>query len=82
MVKIQETAERRQITILHCDIVNSTAIIDGQDPEDVLLIMESNLSNWTRIVEACRGIFAGYTATVFMPILVILLPERTLPPML
>lgn len=64
-VKLKETAERRQITVLHCDIVNSTAIIDGLDPEDVLLIMESNLNHWTRIVEAFRGIFVGYTGDGF-----------------
>lgn len=64
-MKLQETAERRQITILHCDIVNSTAIIDGLDPEDVLVVMESNLNNWVRIVEEHRGIFAGYTGDGF-----------------
>ncbi len=64
-MKIHETAERRQITILHCDIVNSTAIIDGLDPEEVLLIMGSNLNDWTRIVEEFRGIFAGYTGDGF-----------------
>ena len=64
-MKIHETAERRQITILHCDIVNSTAIIDGLDPEEVLLIMGSNLENWTKIVEDFRGIFVGYTGDGF-----------------
>ena len=64
-MKLQETAERRQITILHCDIVNSTEIVDSLDPEEVLLIMESNLNNWTKIVEDFRGIFVGYTGDGF-----------------
>ena len=64
-MKLKETAERRQITVLHCDIVNSTAIVDALDPEDVLAVMESNLSNWVRIVEACRGIFVSYTGDGF-----------------
>ena len=64
-VKLKQTAERRQITVLHCDIVNSTAIVDALDPEDVLAIMESNLNNWVRIVEAYRGIFVSYTGDGF-----------------
>lgn len=64
-VKLRETAERRQITILHCDIVNSTAIIDGLDPEEVLRIMEKNLDDWTKIVADYRGVFVGYTGDGF-----------------
>ncbi|MGI9354515.1 MAG: AAA family ATPase, partial [Rhizobiaceae bacterium] len=64
-MKLRETAERRQITILHCDIVNSTAIIDGLDPEEVLRIMETNLNSWTKIVADFRGIFVGYTGDGF-----------------
>ncbi len=64
-MKLKETAERRQITVLQCDIVNSTVIVDALDPEDVLSIMESNLNNWVRIVEAHRGIFVSYTGDGF-----------------
>ncbi len=64
-VKLDKTAERRQVTILHCDIVNSTAIVDSLDPEDVLLLMEANLNKWTKIVEEFRGTFVGYTGDGF-----------------
>src|SRR5688572_19230828 len=45
----QETAERRQVTVLHVDIVNSTALVDHLDPEEVMNIMQTYLDN-------CRAI--------------------------
>ena len=47
----QETAQRRQVTILLADIVNSTALVDHLDPEDVMGIMQTYL-------DSCRSIVA------------------------
>lgn len=64
-MRLHETAERRQVTILHCDIVNSTVIVDSLDPEDVLSLMEATLANWTAIIKEFRGTFVGYTGDGF-----------------
>jgi len=61
----QETAERRQVTILHADIVNSTAIVDHLDPEEVMGIMQKYLDNCRSIVNEFHGVLAGYTGDGF-----------------
>jgi hypothetical protein len=37
--KPQDTAERRQLTVLFCDLVGSTALSAGLDPEDLRSII-------------------------------------------
>ena len=64
-LNIEECAERRQVTILHCDIVNSTEVVDSLDPEEVLMLMEGYLDRWIELVEQHRGTFADYTGDGF-----------------
>jgi class 3 adenylate cyclase/tetratricopeptide (TPR) repeat protein len=61
----QPSAERRQITVLHVDIVNSTALVDHLDPEEVMGLMQTYLSNSRAIVNEFHGILAGYTGDGF-----------------
>ena len=61
----QHTAERRQVTILHVDIVNSTALVDELDPEEHMRLMQSYLSSCKTIVDEFHGTLAGYTGDGF-----------------
>jgi class 3 adenylate cyclase/tetratricopeptide (TPR) repeat protein len=64
-MKIQETAERRQVTVLHVDIVNSTALVDHLDPEEFMEVMKTYLDNCRAIIDKHHGILAGYTGDGF-----------------
>jgi class 3 adenylate cyclase len=64
-MKSLHTAERRQVTILHVDIVNSTALVDELDPEEHMRLMQSYLSSCKTIVDAFHGTLAGYTGDGF-----------------
>ena len=61
----RETAERRQVTILNVDIVNSTALVDHLDPEELMRIMQTYLDNCRTIVTEFQGTLAGYTGDGF-----------------
>jgi class 3 adenylate cyclase/tetratricopeptide (TPR) repeat protein len=61
----QETAERRQVTVLHVDIVNSTALVDHLDPEEFMELMQDYLNNCRAIVDEFHGLLAGYTGDGF-----------------
>ncbi len=64
-MKRLHTAERRQVTILHVDIVNSTALVDELDPEEHMRLMQSYLSSCKTIVDEFHGTLAGYTGDGF-----------------
>jgi len=61
----RETAERRQVTILNADIVNSTSLVDHLDPEEVMGIMQKYLDLCKAIVAQFHGVLAGYTGDGF-----------------
>jgi len=60
-MKLRDSAERRPITILHCDMVNSTRLVDKLDPEEFLDLVEQFLDMATRVIQQNRGIVAGFT---------------------
>lgn len=60
-MKLRDTAERRPITILHCDMVNSTRLVDKLDPEDFLGLVEQFLYMATSVIQQHQGIVAGFT---------------------
>lgn len=64
-MKRQQTAERRQVTVLHVDIVNSTALVDELDPEDIMGLMQSYVDSCKTIIDDCHGSLAGYTGDGF-----------------
>lgn len=60
-MRLRDTAERRPVTILHCDLVNSTQLVDRLDPEEFLGVVEQFLDMATQAVEEFHGTVAGFT---------------------
>ncbi len=60
-MKLRDTAERRPVTILHCDLVNSTQLVDRLDPEEFLGVVEQFLEMAAQVVEDFHGTVAGFT---------------------
>src|SRR5258706_8480845 len=58
-------SERRHLTILNCDIVNSTQYADSMDPEDFESVLTIFYVTCKSVVEAHRGIFAHHTGDGF-----------------
>ena len=54
------TAERRVVTVMFCDLVGSTAMTIGRDPEDVLETMLTYTRRATSIIEANAGLVSQY----------------------
>jgi class 3 adenylate cyclase len=61
----EASAERRQVTVLHVDIVNSTALVDHLDPEVVMGIMQAYLEDCIAIVGRFHGTLSAYTGDGF-----------------
>ncbi|HTT40909.1 MAG TPA: AAA family ATPase [Burkholderiales bacterium] len=56
----RRAAERRQTTVLMCDLVDSTALSADLDPEEVLVVLQGFLDTATAIVHKHRGFIARY----------------------
>jgi class 3 adenylate cyclase/predicted ATPase len=54
------TAERRQLTVMFCDMVGSTALSQQYDPEDVRDIIATYRERCARVVERYGGYIARY----------------------
>jgi hypothetical protein len=50
-----EAAERRQLTILFCDIVNSTVLATQRDPEDLREILAAYTARTSEVIERFGG---------------------------
>jgi class 3 adenylate cyclase len=59
------SAERRQLTVMFCDLVGSTALSARLDPEDLRGIITAYHRCCTELVERNGGFVAKYMATVF-----------------
>lgn len=53
-------AERRQLTVLFCDLVGSTALSEALDPEDLCEIVRQHQHACSRVIEAYDGHIAQY----------------------
>jgi class 3 adenylate cyclase/predicted ATPase len=53
-------AERRQLSVMFCDLVGSVALAERLDPEDLHDILAAYQRQATKIVEAAGGIVARY----------------------
>lgn len=53
-------AERRQLTVMFCDLVGSTALSSVLDPEDLRGIINEYNNCVTEVVERNNGLVAGY----------------------
>jgi len=56
----QDTAERRQLTVMFCDLVGSTALSARLDPEDLRAIIGAYQRCCTELVERNGGFVAKY----------------------
>ena len=64
-VLIPMPAHRRHLTIMSCDIVNSTVYADAMDPEDFEILMTNFFETSKAVVERHRGAFAHHTGDGF-----------------
>jgi hypothetical protein len=59
------SAERRQLTIMFCDLVGSTALSARLDPEDLRGIISAYHHCCTELVELCREVYGRWRSRVF-----------------
>jgi class 3 adenylate cyclase/tetratricopeptide (TPR) repeat protein len=57
---VQDSAERRQLTVMFCDLVGSTALSGRLDPEDLRVIVGTYHRCCTALVERHGGFVAKY----------------------
>ena len=55
-----ETAERRQVTVMFCDLVGSTALSARMDPEDLREVISAYQKSVTETVQGFGGFVAKY----------------------
>ena len=73
------SAERRQLTIMFCDLVNSTALSARLDPEDLREIISAYHRHCAEVIVKHGGFVARYMwGTAFLPISAIPTPTRTM----
>jgi class 3 adenylate cyclase len=58
--KPQDTAERRHVTVMFCDLVGSTALSARMDPEDLREIISSYQNCVAQVVQRFGGFVAKY----------------------
>jgi predicted ATPase/class 3 adenylate cyclase len=56
----QQHAERRQLTVMFCDLVGSTALAARLDPEDMRHLMALFHRRIAEVIDNCQGIVARY----------------------
>ena len=57
---IRDVAERRQLTVLFCDMVGSTALSVKLDPEDLRTVISRYHSEITEVIRKHQGVVARY----------------------
>jgi class 3 adenylate cyclase len=55
-----DSAERRQLTVLFCDLVGSTALSERMDPEDLRIILREYQQRCAGVLRRFRGHIAQY----------------------
>lgn len=64
-MKFHGEVYRRHLTILHCDLVESTKLVDKLDPEDVFSLIEEFFALCSDIVNKHQGEMAAFTGDGF-----------------
>jgi class 3 adenylate cyclase/predicted ATPase len=59
-------SERRHLTVLVCDLVDSTGLSERMDPEDATTIMHAFMERCTAVITECGGHIANYTGDGLM----------------
>ena len=55
-----QRAERRQLTVMFCDLVDSTALSDRLDPEDLTFVLQCYKSTCAQLIERFGGTISKY----------------------
>ena len=53
-------AERRQLTVLFCDLVDSTALARQLDPEELREVVQANQATCAKVIQRLDGHIAQY----------------------
>src|ERR1700761_2217922 len=61
LMRTRPDAERRQLTVLICDMVESTALASRLDPEELRKVMGVYLHACVKVVTSLGGFIARYT---------------------
>ena len=77
--KAQDTAERRQVTVMFSDLVGSTALSARMDPEDLREVISAYQKRVSQTVGRFGGFVAKYMATVCWFISAIRRHTKTMP---
>jgi hypothetical protein len=72
-------AERRQLTVMFCDLVGSTALASGLDPEDLREVLGAYHAAAAEVVAEFGGILPSTWETVSSPISAIRRRVSTMP---
>jgi class 3 adenylate cyclase/pimeloyl-ACP methyl ester carboxylesterase len=60
--------ERRQVTVLFCDLADSTRIAEKLDPEDYRLLLDAYLEQAVQSIHRCEGVVNQFAGDGFMAI--------------
>ena len=72
-------AERRQLTVMFCDLVGSTALSTGMDPEDLRDVIASYQNRCSAAIRRYDGFVAKYMGDGILVYLATRAPMRTRP---
>lgn len=60
--------ERREVSVLFCDIRGFTAVTDGMAPEDVISMLNEHMTALTTCVHDCRGVVDKFVGDLIMAV--------------
>jgi class 3 adenylate cyclase/tetratricopeptide (TPR) repeat protein len=63
---ISQGAERRQLTVMFCDLVGSTALAERLDPEELREVMQAYRKTCDEVVTRYKGLVAQYRGDALM----------------
>jgi class 3 adenylate cyclase/tetratricopeptide (TPR) repeat protein len=63
---MSQGAERRQITVMFCDLVGSTALAERLDPEELREVMQAYRKTCDEVVTRYKGLVAQYRGDALM----------------
>src|SRR5690349_9119362 len=60
LLRYQQEEQRKRVTILFADLVDSTAIAEKMDPEEVRELQQEYFSRWREIVRQHHGVLEKF----------------------
>lgn len=60
--------ERREVSVLFCDIRGFTAVTDGMAPEDVISMLNEHMTALTACVHECHGVVDKFVGDLIMAV--------------